>query len=89
MDENRNVKQSLVIKNRNLVTIDGVNNVEGFDEGYVALSSTAGRIIIEGENLKIEGLTKDGGEILISGKIDAVSYAGERSRSGFFGRFFK
>ena len=48
MDENRNVKQSLVIKNRNLVTIDGVNNVEGFDEGYVALSSTAGRIINRG-----------------------------------------
>ncbi len=89
MDENKIVKQNLMIKNRNQVTIDGVLNVEGFDEGYVSLSSAAGRIIIEGAELKIEGLTKEDGIIVISGRIDAVMYSNEKTRSGLFGKFFK
>ena len=35
MEENKIVKQTLIIKNREEVTIDGILNVEGFDEGYV------------------------------------------------------
>ena len=89
MDESKAVKQNLIIKNRNQISIDGVRNVEGFDDGYVNISTDAGRLIIEGENLKIEGLTKENGVILISGRIDAVIYSDEKPRAGFFGKLFK
>ena len=89
MDENKSLKQTLIIKNRSEISLDGVMNVEGFDESYVSLATSGGRIVIEGENLKIEGLTKEDGRILISGKFDAVLYSEEKSRSGIFSRFFK
>lgn len=89
MDENKSFKQTVMIRNRNEISLDGVVNVEGFDEGYVSLASVGGRIVIEGADLKIEGLTKEDGKILISGKIDAVLYTEEKTRSGIFSRFFK
>lgn len=89
MDDTKNVKQTLTVNNREELRLDGVINVEGFDEGYVSLSTTAGRAVVEGTNLKIESLTKEDGTILISGKIDGVMYSDEKIRSGFFSKFFK
>ena len=89
MDENQRVKQTLTVNNREELHLDGVLNVEGFDEGYVSLSTVGGRVVIEGTNLKIEALTKENGVILISGKIDGVLYSDEKGRSGIFSRFFK
>lgn len=81
---------SLVIKERSSVTVDGVENVLGFDESYVALSSVAGKIIIEGQGLKIENLSKENGEILISGRISGVLYEEAKSSpKGFLARIFK
>ena len=60
---------NLNVKERNSLTLNGVSNIIGFDEGYVTLATTDGKIIIEGEGLKIESLSKQGGEINISGKI--------------------
>ena len=86
MDENKSVRQSVVIKNRSQLTIDGVINVEGFDEGYVSILSAGGRIIVEGAELKIESLTKSDGVILICGRVDAVIYSDEKPHQGFFKR---
>lgn len=89
MEENRSVKQTLVVKNRNTLSLDGVINVVGFDEGYVSLMTSGGRIIVEGKELKIEGLTKDDGVILISGTIDGVFYSADKEKGGIFSRLFK
>ncbi len=80
---------SLVIKERASVSVDGVENVLGFDESYVALATVAGKIIVEGEGLKIENLSKNSGEILISGKISGVLYSEEKSPKSFLARIFK
>lgn len=89
MDDNKVVKQTLLLNNREELRLDGVLNVEGFDEGYVSLSTVGGRVVIEGESLKIEELTKDNGSILIKGKIDGVLYSDEKMRQGFFSKIFK
>ncbi len=80
---------SLVIKERTNVSVDGVENVLAFDESYVALGTVAGKIIVEGQGLKIENLTKDTGEIIITGKITGVFYSEEKSPKGFLARIFK
>ena len=50
----------------------------------------AGKIIIEGQGLKIENLSKDNGEILISGRISGVLYEEAKSSpKGFLARIFK
>ena len=78
----------LSVKERNSITLNGVCNVVGFDESYVTLATSDGKIIIEGEGLKIESLSKQGGEINISGKISGVFYSEKRNYKSPFGRLF-
>ena len=80
---------SLIIKERANVSVDGVENVLGFDESYIARATVAGKIIIEGHGLRIENLTKDTGEIMVSGKISGVFYSEEKGPKGFIARIFK
>ena len=79
---------SLSIKERNVLTLNGVCNVVGFEESYVTLSTGDGKIIIEGEGLKIESLTKQGGEISITGKICGVFYSEKKVHKSPLGRLF-
>ena len=87
--QNENKRYTLIIENRKSVTLNGVENVIGFDEGYVALSTEQGRVVIEGEDLKIESLTRDNGEIFITGAIASLYFADEKGKSGIFKRIFK
>ena len=79
----------LVISNREKLTVNGVINVESFGEDYLILNTTLGELTVEGEDLKIESLTKENGEILIVGKIDGMFYKSEKSEKGFFKKIFK
>ena len=89
MEEMNIVTGILTVKSRELLTLDGVDNVEGFDEDSVTLSTTLGRVIIEGADLKIESLTRERGEITIKGKISGVFYSDEKPIKSVFSRLFK
>jgi hypothetical protein len=59
----------------------------GFDSDYVLLESSLGRITVEGDELAIESLLKDSGEVLIIGRISGLFYSQDGSgRKGIFGR---
>ena len=77
------------ITNREKITVNGVMNVECFGEEYLTLNTSQGQLTIEGENLKIESLTKENGEILITGKICGLFYREDRIEKGFFRKIFK
>jgi len=66
--------QIITVIDRKTISIDGVRNVLGFDEGYVSIMTDMGKIIIEGSELKIESLGKDEDTIHISGKINSIYY---------------
>ena len=87
MTEEKNLHGALEIKDRKQVRVSGVNSVVGFGEDYVALETTLGRLVIEGEGMKIENLSKDDGSVDISGKIFTAAYSSEKVRSGFLSRF--
>ncbi|MBQ8303120.1 MAG: YabP/YqfC family sporulation protein [Clostridia bacterium] len=78
----------LNVKNRNLLTLNGVVNVESFDENYLSLSLAEGSVCVEGENLKIESLRRDNGEIEISGRITGVYYTDNKKLKTRFSKFF-
>lgn len=71
-------KQTLTVTNREVLLINGVTKVLGFDSDYVLTDGEYGKITVEGENLAIENLTKDSGELKIIGKINAVIFANEK-----------
>ena len=80
---------TIVIVDKKKFTLDGVNNVLSFDEGYVSLDTRLGNLTVEGEDLKIESLGGDNGEIVISGNIEALVYNEKKEQKGFLRGLFK
>ena len=75
----------LELVGRERLTISGVEDVERFDETGIVMSTSAGTLVVTGEDLHIGKLSLDGGELHVDGRIDSVSYEdqgqGWRTRS--------
>ena len=79
----------LEVMGREHLPVTGVEDVERFDETGIVMSTTAGMLVIAGEDLHIGKLALDGGELHVDGRIDSVTYEEEgQSRGGFFSRLF-
>ena len=59
---------------REHLVISGVEDVERFDETGIVMSTSAGTLVVTGEDLHIGKLSLDGGELHVDGRIDSVSY---------------
>ena len=79
----------LYVKDRRVLRMSGVNNIESLDEDYVSLSTDGGRVMIEGKGLHVDSLNKESGEIEIGGSICGVFFSEKKSKEGFFKRIFK
>ena len=74
---------------REHLTVTGVEDVERFDETGIVMSTSAGLLVIAGEELHIGKLALDGGERHVDGRIDSVTYEEDSGRQGgFFSRLF-
>lgn len=79
----------LELVGREHLTVTGVEDVERFDESGIVMSTSAGMLVISGEELHIGKLALDGGELHVDGRIDSVTYEEDtRGRGGFFSRLF-
>ena len=72
----------LTLDGRERLTVSGVEDVERFDENMIVMSTSAGTLVISGENLHIGKLSLDGGELHVDGQIDALSYEDQSYRRG-------
>ena len=79
------VRETIVITDRRKIEIDNVKEILGFDDGYACLGSSDGRIVVEGEELKIEELKSDSGKVRLIGEIKAVYYAKDKKKRGIKG----
>ena len=74
---------------REKLTVSGVEDVERFDESGIVMSTSAGVLVVTGEDLHIGKLSLDGGELHVDGRIDSVTYEeGGREQGGFLRRLF-
>lgn len=79
----------LEMNGRERLTVSGVEDVERFDETGIVMSTTAGTMIITGEELHIGKLSLDGGELLVDGRIDSISYEDQAGgKGGLLSRLF-
>ena len=80
----------VMLEERKKLTVSGVEDVERFDENTIVLSTTQGAMTVTGENLHIEKLSLDGGDLKVEGEIEALVYEEDRSaRGGFFARLMR
>lgn len=80
----------LVLDSRQKLTVSGVEEVERFDEASIIMSTTEGTLVITGSGLHIEKLSLDGGDLMVEGQVDGLSYEESESREGsLLGRLFR
>ncbi len=84
------IPHHVVMEERKRLTVSGVEDVERFDETTIVLSTTQGGMTVTGENLHIEKLSLDGGDLKVEGDIEALIYEESRdARGGFFARLMR
>lgn len=69
----------LVIQNRSVGNISGIQDVVSFDENQVILDTDMGLLTIKGKELHVSRLTLEKGEIDIAGNIDSLTYSSNAS----------
>lgn len=85
MDNNSLMNETVTLVNRKNMTIKGVKEIKGFDDSYIALIMNDCEVTVEGSELRIVSLTKDRGEVEITGKISAFAFSeGRKRKAGLF-----
>ena len=78
---------------RRTAVLTGVNDVLSFDSNEVLLETVQGILMIRGEELHVNRLSLEKGEVDVDGKIDSLTYSdgGNFVKSGetLFSRLFK
>lgn len=88
---NDSPKQSLLLKDRATLTLDGVEDVLGFDEAAITCRTTLGELLIEGSSLHIAAFSAESGQLCVVGSICSLCYAEKREgkSGGLFRRLLK
>ena len=59
----------LRLENRARLSVNGVREVESFDENAIVLATTRGTLIVRGTGLHLQMLSLEGGQVGVDGSI--------------------
>lgn len=80
----------IILEEREQLSVSGVEEVESFDENTIVMDTACGALIVRGEDLHIEKLSLDGGDLKVEGTIDSLSYEeSRRDRGSLLSRLFR
>ncbi len=81
----------IILEEREQLSVSGVEEVESFDENTIVMLTNRGTLIVRGEELHIEKLSLDGGDLKVEGTIDSITYedSGGDWAGGLFARLFR
>lgn len=90
---NRYRNHSIILENREKLSVSGVEHVNNFNDETIVLETVAGVLTIKGEELDVNKLNIEDGNISISGTLYSFSYSDRESLgskgTGFLGKMFK
>ena len=64
----------LSMENREKLSLGGVEDVSGFDENLIVLTTSQGQLAIRGEELHIDRIDLDAGQLEVRGHVQELSY---------------
>ena len=85
-EENSKASHRLTLDERRALWMSGVEEVESFDEGEVAVRTVKGLLYVRGSGLKVDKLEKTSGELTVSGQVTGLDYEETGPRGGFWSR---
>ena len=74
-------KSNLTLENRKKLTINGVIEVINFNETQILLNTDVGTMVIKGQELRMNKLDVQNGDVLITGKVDSFVYTNDKSKT--------
>lgn len=90
MDEK--TTQSLMLENKELLNVTGVDGVDNFNDETVVLITTKGKLTIKGQKLNISKLNVEEGKLVVKGVINSLIYSdyeGQKEKISLVKKFFK
>ena len=67
-------RHSLQLEDRGVLRATGVSRVDFFSEELITVQTDLGQLHVKGEGLHMESLDSQSGDLLVHGKVVAVSY---------------
>ena len=86
------VVQSLLLENKEVLNVTGVEGVDNFNDETVVLLTNKGKLTIKGQKLNISKLNVDEGKLIVKGDINVLIYSdndGNREKVSFVKKLFK
>ena len=81
---------NLILEERGSLTVTGVEDIDSFDDQTVVIYTGLGELTVRGNQLHIERIDLQAGELELLGQVDALTYADQPAvRGGFFARIFR
>lgn len=89
IENTANRPHTLTLDNRRILSLNGILDVQGFDEETVNAVTTMGILIIKGKSLHISKLSLETSEVVIDGEISSMHYLAGSEKKGLMARIFK
>lgn len=89
MSEQGAKRHDLTVANRERLTASDIKRVDFFSDELITAQTDLGQLNIKGEGLHIESLNSDTGDMLVKGRVTALSYTESSPAMSLFGRLFK
>lgn len=84
------VPHNLIMQDRSSLSVSGVSDVDSFDEQTVVMYTNMGELTVKGDDLHINKLNVESGDIVMEGKIYSMSYSDDSPKSkSFLSKLFK
>ncbi|OPJ55089.1 sporulation protein YabP [Alkalithermobacter paradoxus] len=85
------MEHNISLKNRETLTICGVEHVYSFNDTKIELRTNLGDMKIEGEGLDMGKLSLEEGIVTVKGMINTIAYSkvAKKDEEGFFKKIFK
>lgn len=86
------VVQSLLLENKEILNVTGVEGVDNFNDETVVLLTNKGKLTIKGQKLNISKLNVDEGKLIVKGDINVLIYSdndSSREKVSFVKKLFK
>lgn len=88
--EERQMPHQITLDGRSSLIVTGVGEVESFDENTIVMVTTKGTLVVRGDQLHIEKLSLDGGDLRVEGMVDSLAYEDDgREKGGFLSRLLR
>ncbi len=82
---------NLIMEDRRHLSVSGVLEIERFDEEEVVVSTELGQLTIKGQELHLNKIDVEDGDLSVEGQLDSVTYSDVQNsgKGSFLAKLFR